>query len=177
MDGAFFKGGGAYKFIVDIKKTLLKDLNHQIDGKNNQIEGFNSRIYGSSGGLFERGGLLTICCSRVGDNRGEGLFRGGGPIREFTVLLIWSSNFNWSSFVTPSNFTLSSFVTICLFTKMLHFSALFGFAEIIISFHLSLLSCIALSTNHWFIILISCSSLADMSFLSVPSIYMVLSSA
>ena len=42
------------------------------------------RIYGNSGGLFEGGGLLTICSSRVGDYTGvEG---GGGAIRGFTVL-------------------------------------------------------------------------------------------
>ena len=39
------------------------------------MEGSNSRIYGSSGGLFEGGGLLTICSSRVGAySRGGGAF-------------------------------------------------------------------------------------------------------
>ena len=41
--------------------------------KSNKSRGANSWIYGSSGGLFDVGGLLTICSSRMG-----AYSRGGG---------------------------------------------------------------------------------------------------
>ena len=79
LDGGLFEGGGGlirggvYKIILDIRKTLLKDLVYFRKSFFCALE----RIYGSSGGLFEGGGLLTICCSRVGAYSRGGAFSKG----------------------------------------------------------------------------------------------------
>ena len=51
------------------------------------FEGSNSKINGSSGGLFERAGLMTISSFRVGAYSRRGFSRGGGLFEDLRYLI------------------------------------------------------------------------------------------
>ena len=63
----------------------------------NQSRGANSKIYGSSGGLFEGGGLLKICSSRL-EAYSRGAFSRGAHSKIYGIQCLCK---HWSMLPPP----------------------------------------------------------------------------